>query len=448
MVIATSYAASVRIMTTLRRLGAPSSNPFCPDFGQPPRSLVGRDDLLGDLGSGLATGPTDRRYTSLLLGPRGSGKTVALAALEDMAAADGWLVISVDAGTGGLPERIKQAIAWARDNYEGADQADPDQHLRTRWSGIRIGGFEWRRQVFRRIRPEWNMQHQMAALAEHAAGAGTAVLLTVDEMHSGDREDLRRLAGDLQHITKRSHLPLAFVGAGLSRLEYTLLEDSRMTFFQRCARARIPPITTADAMRGLRSTVVDAGGHIELDALRLAADATGSLPYQLQLIGHNAWNIAGAPDRPIDLLSSREAVRIAADQMEETIAIPAWYDLGAADQRYLRAVAELGPAATPAALSQTLASGAGNLARSERRLSVSGYIAETPAGTIALTDMVPAPLVLRLVEAEARYETDYALRVSGRRATTARLIRCEAYMPRAKATCVLGRGHRGGHRSR
>ncbi len=60
-------------------LGVPSSSPFCPHFGRAPQSLVGRDELLADLGGGLATGPGDARYTSVLMGVRGSGKTVLVA---------------------------------------------------------------------------------------------------------------------------------------------------------------------------------------------------------------------------------------------------------------------------------------------------------------------------------------------------------------------------------
>ena len=49
-------------------LGSPDPNPFTPDFGQPPPTLVGRDALRARLGRSLATGPRDPGYTTLLLG--------------------------------------------------------------------------------------------------------------------------------------------------------------------------------------------------------------------------------------------------------------------------------------------------------------------------------------------------------------------------------------------
>lgn len=98
-------------------LGVPSTSSFSPHFGRSPHSLVGRDDLLADLGGGLATGPRDSRYTSVLMGVRGSGKTVLLSEIEERASADGWVVLSLDAGTPGLLDRIAQTIRSADQAY-------------------------------------------------------------------------------------------------------------------------------------------------------------------------------------------------------------------------------------------------------------------------------------------------------------------------------------------
>ena len=206
-------------------VATPSTNPFTPDFGQAPQALVGRDAVISDLLSGLATGPTDARFTTILLGPRGSGKTVVQAEIEHRVEAAGWLVLSVDSNTPGLPDRVNQAIARARDTYEGADEADLDKGKRTRWAGLTLGPVGWHREVFDAVRPDWDMRHQLAALSEHAARSDTAVLLTVDELQGGDAVELRRLAGDLQKIVKKESLPLAFLGAGLSQLKHTLLTN-------------------------------------------------------------------------------------------------------------------------------------------------------------------------------------------------------------------------------
>ena len=77
----------------------PPANLFTPDFGQEPHLLVGRDRLMSSVIAGLDAGPRDRRFTTLLLGPRGSGKTVMLNAVRNAASESGWIVLPLDAST-------------------------------------------------------------------------------------------------------------------------------------------------------------------------------------------------------------------------------------------------------------------------------------------------------------------------------------------------------------
>lgn len=102
-----SYAVDMR---ELSEMGEASTNPFSPGFGRSPRSLVGRDGLLGNLASGLMSGPEDSRYTSILMGVRGSGETVALNEIEDGAARSGWVVLSIDAGSPGILDRVAHTV--------------------------------------------------------------------------------------------------------------------------------------------------------------------------------------------------------------------------------------------------------------------------------------------------------------------------------------------------
>ena len=308
--------------------GTADPNPFSPDFGQTPDHLVGRDRLLGSLGTALASGPRSREFTSLLMGPRGSGQdrdADRVGAASRNQRMDHRL--SSTPSTAGIADRARQAIVHARDVHEGAEAADPDSGRPGRWSGIRLGPLSLQRAVLAEVRPEWDMRHLLAKLAEHAQKAGVGVLMTLDEVHSGDRNELRRLSADLQHITKRANLPLAVAAAGLSEMKHTLLMDKKMTFFRRCARLDLPDLSTADAMEGLRLSVLDAGGTFDQDALRSAAAACGPLPYGMQLVGYNAWKIAGAPQRPIDILAVEEATRVSTVAVLEDLIEPAWHDL-------------------------------------------------------------------------------------------------------------------------
>ena len=410
------------------------------------RSSIGRTRLFRTLGSALGSGPCEREFTSLLLGPRGSGKTVLLTEIEQHAARDGWIVISLDASTAGIEKRIQQAVAQARDTYEGADQASPNQTSDSRWTGIRLGPLSLQRTILTEVWPEWDMRHLLASLAEHAQRAGTSVLMTIDEVHSGDREEMRRLSADIQHITKRSNMPLGFIGAGLSEMKHTLLMDKKMAFFRRCARMDIPDLTVADALEGLRVPVLDAGGSFEADALRQAASDCGPLPYKLQWIGHSAWKIAGAPKRPIDLLAVHEASRIATTTVLEDITKPAWNDLSGSERTFLQAVADSGPDAAHQQVSQRLAPATWqHMANIEERLRGCGYLTETEHGTLSLTDLMSRESVQQLLAAEHRYRAAAEQTPSSSR--PAAYTRCAEHMPRANARCVLRSGHHGGHRS-
>ena len=81
-----------RVAGLLANPNVPPPNLFTPDFGQEPHVVVGRDALTSSLRAGLGGGPRDNRFTSLLLGPRGSGKTVMLNAMRDAAGESGWIV--------------------------------------------------------------------------------------------------------------------------------------------------------------------------------------------------------------------------------------------------------------------------------------------------------------------------------------------------------------------
>lgn len=82
-------------------------NPFHASFGVSPPLLVGRESVLEDFAEALEDGPGSSGRATLYTGARGSGKTVMLNAVEDLARQQGWLVIS-ETATPGFVERMTQ----------------------------------------------------------------------------------------------------------------------------------------------------------------------------------------------------------------------------------------------------------------------------------------------------------------------------------------------------
>ena len=406
--------------------------------------------MLQDAANSLAVGPTDHGYTKLLLGQRGSGKTTLLAEIQELAARNGMLVLAADAATPGLPERITSCIADAqqRATAMGPTAKDPSGRNR-RLSGVTLGpvGINWAEMP--QARPRWSLRHRLETLASWAEEHASAVLLTVDEMHAGDRDELRRLAADIQRVTKVNSLPLAFIGAGLPEMAYTVLEDKKMTFLHRCSRGQMAPIVYDDAWRCLRLTVEEAGGTVHEDALGLMARsaAVSGLPYKLQSIGYHAWELSGSPDRPIDPMAASAAAAAADADMAEKVVTPMWHDLPGSDQSYLKALAECAGEAAPAEIAhRSPGVSARSLARSEQRLTVQSHVQRTESATVRLVGPVTAEIIRGFAAREADYAISHADPTSLPRLS--RSQRCNELMPRAKTKCVLPLGHKGAHRSK
>ena len=426
-----------------------SQNPFLPDFGQAPHIIVGRDDMTSDLLSGLATGPTDRRFCTIVLGPRGSGKTVFQSEIEDIVQENGWLVLSVDASTTGLHERIKQVIVNARDNYEGAQDAHPDALHGTRLSGVQIAGLGVNWANFN-PRPEWNTRHLLEALAKHAQSQNSAVLLSLDEMQAGNHRELKRLASDLQHIIKRDNLPIAFLGAGLPEMKHMLLADKKITFFHRCEKRDMKPLHYTDSIQGLRDTIRDSNGNINHDALEIAAASVGPLPYRLQLLGYNMWKLGGAPKYVIDIHTTNIAIEATNAEMADQVYQKCWQDLSDDEQSYLNVIASSDRGVSRSDITKSFPKSSSKSSRSlleiEARLTDMEYIQATNGDHpthLSCTSLLPRNFLREIISRDGEYAL--ATKSDIRIVSTKKL--CNKYMPIAKTRCALPDKHKWGCRA-
>ncbi len=309
-----------------------AKNPFSPTFGTTPPLFAGRDDVLARFSDAQATGPTHPDYTLLITGDRGTGKTALLNVLEERSAARGWMAITAAPSSEPVSARVGGEALRCIERIRGA-------HGRARLSSVSALGvglsFE---QHPRQAASEPGLLSVLEELGELLAETGTGLLLTVDELHDVERDDVRDLASAVQIVTRRRLRPVALVAAALPLIEDTHLADPNMTFLQRCARAPLGPLPPDEARRALRQPIIDSGGKIDGDALSEAVTAAGGYPYMIQLVGFHAWQMREDPDEPIRLAHVRAGAIEADNAMIDQIARPTWNRLSLMDRRFLVAM--------------------------------------------------------------------------------------------------------------
>lgn len=355
---------------------SPAVNPFSPTFGATPPVLAGRDHILGRFSDALDTGPTHPDYTLLATGDRGAGKTALLNVLEGQAVDREWLVITAAASAELVSNRIvSEAQRLIEQMLVG--------RRRTRVSSVSMMGVGVSLEHGQLgATPAPGLLAVLEELGGLLADRGRGLLVTVDEFHDADRDDVRNVASAVQIVTRRQQKPMAFVAASLPLIEDTHLADPNMTFLQRCARARLSLLDPDETVRALRQPIIEQGSAIDDDALAEAAALTLGYPYMIQLVGFYAWQMREDPRAPISAVNVRAGAIVAEAAMVEQIAGPIWNRLSPMDRRFLVAMLEDEP-------DSALVDIAGRLGRSlqyartyRRRLISAGAISPASKGRV------------------------------------------------------------------
>ena len=307
-------------------------NPFSPSFGTSPPVLAGRDDILDSVGDALATGPTHPDYTALFIGVRGAGKTVMLNAVEDVARSRGWLALSDNASSVGLPDRLTRAASHF---LAGLGRTEPKRRLSSATAaGIGVG-FE----TVPTPEAEYDLRGVLSGLGDALAERGTGLLITVDELQSGDVDEIREFGSVLQHVSRREQRPVAFIGAALPQIEDTLLADDAITFLQRCSRYDVDRLSPQATRRAIAEPISEHGRSIDSRALDRAVTATSGYAFMVQLVGFHSWQ-ADARSSHITIEHVETGIAEAQRRIGRMVLSPTWKTLSDVDRRFLRAMAQ------------------------------------------------------------------------------------------------------------
>lgn len=305
-------------------------NPFSPTFGASPPLLVGRDPIIDDFDEALWSGPKHPDYTLLVTAARGMGKTALLNALEDRAGALGWEVISDDTSTKGMLARLEEATSGILERLGG-----PARPV----TGVGFGPVSVQLAEPAHTRPR-SLRRLLTEAGNRLDSRNAGLLITLDELHNADVEEVREFGAVIQHVTRREQRPVAFAGAGLNMIEDTILSGTAITFFQRCSRFDIGRLGPADTRNAILHPVEQAGSSIDPAALEAAVYATSGYPFMVQLVGFHSWREAGDLERGITRADVNAGAEIARNRAGRLVLEPIWKHLSRMDKRFLTMMAQ------------------------------------------------------------------------------------------------------------
>jgi len=208
----------------------PTKNPFSPGAGTQPPELAGREKIIDDATVGLARIKAERAARSqILLGLRGVGKTVLLNRIAELAEAEKYLTVVLEA-----PENQRLAALLVPPIRSLLFKLSRTQHARDiarRGLGVlrafasafkvTVGDIEFTVEPETGTADSGNLEADLPqvllAVAEAARQGGTAVALFIDEAQYLSTLDLSALIVSI-HKTGQKNLPLIFFGAGLPQL--------------------------------------------------------------------------------------------------------------------------------------------------------------------------------------------------------------------------------------
>ena len=373
-------------------------NPFAPTFGASPPELAGRDGILEALRDAFNTGPTHPDYTSLLIGARGTGKTVMLEAIEECARSQGWLTISETAFPVGLPDRLALGAIDLLAN-------SGDDHGGWRVTGVQAAGVGITVEHQDADRRPLDLRGALTALGDRLSEHETGLLITLDELQAGDIDEVRQIGSILQHVTRREQRPIAFVGAALPSLEDGLLSGDSATFLQRCSIHEIGRLSPTATRAAIAKPIQGLGAEIPIEGLETAVTATAGYPFMVQLVGFHIWKAAENPMMKITDADVSEGIKESEHRIGRLVLWPTWKELSEVDREFLTVMAQDEHESRLRDVAVRLGVSINYASVYRHRLLKTGLITATGKGRIAFTHAASRDWLLELVDSDSNWET-------------------------------------------
>lgn len=292
----------------------PYRNPFAPGAGSRPPELAGRDAILeaARISCGRAVKGRSAR-SIMLLGLRGTGKTVLLNEIGKIAQEEGLLVSKVES-----PERESLArllYPEMRKVMRSLSGVEAAKQIASRGlKGLRgfasifkidIAGVEVGVEPEPGLADSGDLQYDLPDLFEvigrAAQAAGKGWILLIDEVQYLSEADLSALIVAIHHMSQEG-LPVLLVGAGLPQV--ARLAGEAKSYAERLfLYPAVGALDQPSASQAVKKPIVDEEASIDQAALDIIVDRTRGYPFFLQEWGSTAWNNAEGPEITVDDVS-------------------------------------------------------------------------------------------------------------------------------------------------
>ena len=345
---------------------------FSPSFGNRPTQLVGRERTLDRLETGLHARPGSRERASLILGQRGSGKTVLLLEMGDRARAEGYAVCTPTTTSNDMPERIIEKLAVERDRLLGP------QHPTLAEAGLSVLGVSASLRM-PQAQTGVSFQGRLTALVGELNANDIPVIILVDEVQANS-EPIRQLVIAYQELVgEGANITLGM--AGLPGAISATLNDHVLTFLNRSTRIRLGAISTGDVDAYFGQSFDALGVQADASLRARAAQSTQGSPYMLQLVGH--YIVLGATEgKPVTSDLVDEAIELAKTDFETDVCDTTLRALSDVDIDFLNAMTADGEKSRTSDVANRLDVSVDYAQKYRRRLIDSGVVEAAGRGYV------------------------------------------------------------------
>ena len=229
---------------------------------------------------------------------------------------------------------------------------------------------------------EQDLPRLLMAVAEAAAERRSAVGLFIDEIQYLSAVELAAVVVACHEIAQRN-LPLLFIGAGLPQV--AALAGRAKSYAERLFDyPEVGPLDSDAARAAIAKPAQKEGVSFDDAAVDAILKATQNYPYFIQEWGFQVWN--RAPSSPIAREAVADATPDVISHLDGNFFRVRFDRLTVLQQKYLRAMAELGPEPHKTGeIAATLGVGAASVATVRQQLVNKGMVWSQRHGETAFT---------------------------------------------------------------